>query len=254
VTDDDGATGSVSHDVLVANTAPAAAFTSSCSALACSFDGGGSSDTDGSIASYTWSFGDGSAPAAGSTTQHSYAQGGSYTVTLTVTDDGGSTASMSTALTVEPPNVAPAALFTSSCAGVTCSVDAGASTDGDGTVVAYSWSFGDGATGTGRTAQHAYAGAGTYAVTLTVTDDDGATATVSRSAVVVVLAASKGKGLQVDLSWAGASTGIDVYRNGTKIATVQGTSYRDGPGKGSFTYKVCAPSAFACSNAVTVLV
>ena len=65
VTDDDGATGTVSHDVTVAaeppNQAPTAAFTSSNVFLAASFDGSGSSDADGSIAGYAWDFGDGSA-------------------------------------------------------------------------------------------------------------------------------------------------------------------------------------------------
>jgi hypothetical protein len=41
------------------NRLPTAAFTSSCTALACAFDGGASADADGSIASYAWQFGDG---------------------------------------------------------------------------------------------------------------------------------------------------------------------------------------------------
>ncbi len=53
------------------------------------FSGAGSSDADGSITSYVWNFGDGS-QATGVTVTHQYAQGGNYTVTLTVTDDDGS--------------------------------------------------------------------------------------------------------------------------------------------------------------------
>ncbi|MDP2496665.1 MAG: PKD domain-containing protein, partial [Candidatus Palauibacterales bacterium] len=41
------------------NSAPTADFTSSCTDLSCSFDGSGSSDSDGSIATYEWDFGDG---------------------------------------------------------------------------------------------------------------------------------------------------------------------------------------------------
>jgi PKD repeat protein len=53
-----------------------------------SFDGSGSSDTDGTIASYAWNFGDGST-ASGRTPTHAFASVGTYTVTLTVTDNLG---------------------------------------------------------------------------------------------------------------------------------------------------------------------
>lgn len=66
-----------------------------------SFDGSGSSDTDGSITAYRWSFGDG-AIATGSNLTHVYAKAGTYTVTLTVTDDYGLTNSAATAVTVRP--------------------------------------------------------------------------------------------------------------------------------------------------------
>jgi serine protease len=84
------------------NQAPTASFTSSCTDLGCSFDGSGSSDSDGSIASYAWDFGDGNT-ASGSTASHTYAAGGTYTVTLTVTDDDGATDSASQSVTVEEP-------------------------------------------------------------------------------------------------------------------------------------------------------
>jgi subtilisin family serine protease len=70
-----------------ANSPPTAVFTYSCSGLSCDFDGTGSSDTDGTI-SYAWDFGDGGT-ASGAITSHGYAADGTYTVTLTVTDDDG---------------------------------------------------------------------------------------------------------------------------------------------------------------------
>ncbi|ACV47013.1 MULTISPECIES: PKD domain-containing protein [Halomicrobium] len=62
-------------------------------------DGSGSSDADGSIASYEWELGDGTT-ATGATTSHSYDSTGDYTVTLTVTDDGGATDSATTGISV----------------------------------------------------------------------------------------------------------------------------------------------------------
>ncbi|TSC67041.1 MAG: serine protease [Parcubacteria group bacterium Gr01-1014_73] len=55
-----------------------------------SFDGSGSSDPDGSIVSYNWNFGDGGT-GSGVKVSHRYAQAGTYTATLTVTDDQGAT-------------------------------------------------------------------------------------------------------------------------------------------------------------------
>jgi PKD repeat protein len=85
------------------NEPPTAAFTSSCNAQgSCSFDGSGSSDGDGTIASYAWTFGDG-----GTSTQqqptHAYAASGSYDVTLTVTDNGGASRSVTQTVSVTVP-------------------------------------------------------------------------------------------------------------------------------------------------------
>jgi PKD repeat protein len=81
------------------NAPPTAAFTSSCSGLDCSFDGTSSSDPEGPIASYQWSFGDTTTGSGGQPT-HAYAQAGTYTVTLTVTDGNGVPDSVSHPVTV----------------------------------------------------------------------------------------------------------------------------------------------------------
>jgi PKD repeat protein len=81
------------------NTPPIARFTFTCTALTCSFDGRSSSDPDGTIQSYSWSFGDG-ASGSGQTVSHTYAQATAYSVTLTVTDNGGLTGSESQSFTL----------------------------------------------------------------------------------------------------------------------------------------------------------
>ncbi|MEV6286309.1 PKD domain-containing protein [Kribbella sp. NPDC051770] len=89
----------LAYTVPAGNTAPVAAFTSSCGALSCAFDGSGSSDAEGPIASYAWTFGDGGT-GTGVAPNHTYATAGTYTVTLTVTDGGGLTHQVSHPVTV----------------------------------------------------------------------------------------------------------------------------------------------------------
>jgi LPXTG-motif cell wall-anchored protein len=71
------------------NQAPIAAVTATNDGAAFTFSATGSTDSDGAITGYAWDFGDGSEPAEGAEVQHVYTAAGSYTVTLTVTDDGG---------------------------------------------------------------------------------------------------------------------------------------------------------------------
>jgi DNA-binding beta-propeller fold protein YncE len=71
---------------------PVAAFTSKAAKVghATTFNGSGSSDSDGTVVRYDWSFGDGTTLSnGGATPSHTYKKKGTYTVTLTVTDDSG---------------------------------------------------------------------------------------------------------------------------------------------------------------------
>src|SRR3989344_5427306 len=63
------------------------------------FDASGSYDPDGTIVSYAWDFGDGNF-GNGVTVSHSYTTDGAYTVTLTVTDNGGAVAQDTSSVTV----------------------------------------------------------------------------------------------------------------------------------------------------------
>jgi len=184
VTDNQSATNAISHSVTVAaaNQAPVAAFSSSCTALTCGFTST-SSDPDGSIASYSWTFGDGGT----STLQnpsHGYAAAGSYTVTLTVTDNRGATNAVSHGVTVAAANQAPTANFTFSCSGLGCNFTS-TSSDPDGTIASYSWTFGDGGTSTLQNPSHSYAAGGSYTATLRVTDNQGAASATTSKTVTV---------------------------------------------------------------------
>ncbi|MCU1524552.1 MAG: hypothetical protein JWO18_1446 [Microbacteriaceae bacterium] len=187
VTDNEGATTPVSHTITVAaaNLAPTASFTSSPNGLGVAFDAGASADADGTISSFDWNFGDGTAHGTGVAPTHNYAATGSYTVTLVVTDNQGASASATHAVSVVKPNVAPTASFGTSVSSLTATLDGSLSTD-DGTITGYAWDFGDGSTGTGVTTSHSYAAAGNYTVILTVTDNGGLTNATSKVVTVVV--------------------------------------------------------------------
>lgn len=161
------------------NAPPTAAFSAVPTDLAVAFDASTSTDADGTIASYSWNFGDGTT-ATGVTASHTYTESGTYQVKLTVTDDRGTTDSITQPVAVRAANVLPTASFEATMTHMTAAVDATASVDPDGTVETYSWAFGDGSIGTGVTAEHVYATPGAYTVTLTVTDDRGGSATTTR--------------------------------------------------------------------------
>ncbi len=84
------------------NTPPVATFNFSCTDLTCAFDAGASYDPDGSLVSYAWNFGDG-ANGSGITANRSYTAAGGYSVTLTVTDNQGATATAAQNVTVSAP-------------------------------------------------------------------------------------------------------------------------------------------------------
>jgi PKD repeat protein len=81
-----------------ANTPPTASFTYSCTGLSCTFTDT-SVDPDGTIAGWSWTFGDGATSTVKNPTR-TYAAAGTYTVALTVTDNGGATGTTSQVVTV----------------------------------------------------------------------------------------------------------------------------------------------------------
>jgi hypothetical protein len=72
--------------------------------LAVAFSGAGSSDPDGSLVAYDWTFGDATG-ASGATTSHTYSTPGIYSALLRVTDNSGLSASSSVTITVDAPVV-----------------------------------------------------------------------------------------------------------------------------------------------------
>lgn len=160
---------------------------------AINFDGTGSSDPDGDPLEYSWDFGDGSPVVTDTATPaHTYCDNDIYTVTLTVTDPFGLSATDTTTATVDnaAPTVTKGDLAQPNPEFIlpmvhTLPFQATFSDPGWCDTHTALWDFGDGtdagtlteenlepyATGT-VTATHAFSAPGDYSVTVTVTDDD----------------------------------------------------------------------------------
>ena len=162
------------------NQPPVAAFTVSCTNLACTFDSSGSTDDVG-IVSRNWTFGDGTTAGNVVAPAHTFAAGGTFSVALTVTDGGSLTNTKTTSVTVTAPppvNQPPVARFTVACgASFLCTLDATSSSDDVG-VVSYAWDLGKTpnqfVTGPVQTNVDYYH-TGPRTVKLTVTDGGGLT-------------------------------------------------------------------------------
>jgi PKD repeat protein/KaiC/GvpD/RAD55 family RecA-like ATPase len=178
VTDNDGLDDTTSDMITVQNRPPIAQFSESATIVDTEvtiyFNASDSYDPDGSIVVYFWDFGDGT-NATGLIVTHSYAENGTYVVTLTVTDNDAAKASTNATKTVL--NQHPVASFTESAetvyTGETITFNATSSYDSDGFIISYFWDFGDGENTTGVVVDHSYVDNGAYTVTLTVTDEDG---------------------------------------------------------------------------------
>ena len=235
--------------------------------LMVTFDAGGSRDADGSIASYQWSFGDGSS-GSGAVVGHTYTRAGQFTAVLTVTDNDGAMDTAAVVITVVDSNLPPRAEISATPVSgdlpLPVSFSGGGSSDADGTIASYQWSFGDGESASGMTVEHIYAQAGTFTAVLTVTDNKGAQDTASAVITVddpSVLNAPDGltavaSGNLVTLSWIASNDNADGYHieraikyrgkyNFTRVASISAiaTSYVDAVSEsGTYKYRVQAYS------------
>ncbi|WP_435749120.1 PKD domain-containing protein [Microbacterium sp. PMB16] len=258
VTDNHGLAATIEKQVVVQapNVAPTASFTIAATGLSVAVDASASADSDGTIASFAWNWGDGTT-STGQVADHVYATPGTRTVTLTVTDDRSGTAS--TTRQAVTTHADPVAAFTSTSSGLRLDVSGAGSSASDGATLSYAWNWGDGTpAGSGATASHTYAQAGSYDVTLTVTDTLGGVDTEAKSVAVqaVVFAASDSFGRVVSSGWGAADLGgtwapmsgsaavtsvadgvgkVNLAPGETREMLLQGTSLRDTAGRITYT-------------------
>lgn len=105
-------TQSVTIAVPAGNRPPTAVFNPpACSGLACNVSAVGSTDPDtGDSLSYRWSWGDGTPDSTTAGASHTFGVGGTYTVTLTVTDGWGTASVVTREVTVSAPPPSPRAV------------------------------------------------------------------------------------------------------------------------------------------------
>ena len=138
----------------------------------------------GSVSSWSWDFGDG-----GTSTQQSpsytYTAAGVYTVSLTVTNSGGS----NTVSKVNYINVTqaqgPTADFTGTPTSGNAPLTVNFAKQSTGSVSSWSWALGDGAGSTEQNPSHTYVAAGTYTVALIVTGPGGSNTATKDNYVTV---------------------------------------------------------------------
>lgn len=161
-----------------------------CGVWTASFSGNSSTDDFG-IWKYAWDFGNGR-QATGPAVQTTYTAVGTYTVTLTVTDQANQTNATTLAVTVKA-NALPLPVITGphllTVAVATNGLWFGAwnglaSTDDTG-ICQYNWNFGDGTSATGTQVTHQYGAQGVYPLQLQVTDNGNQSVTATQNVIVV---------------------------------------------------------------------
>jgi len=137
-----------------------------------------STDVDGTIVAYHWDFGDDSPVTTTQTPSHSFSVPSPYTVTLTITDDGGDTSQVTKTVIVYQASAEDEVVVDFTWSPQQPAVGqqvqfSDASTDPRGTIDEWLWNFGDGTTSTAQDPTHQYATGGSYTVTLRVTTAGG---------------------------------------------------------------------------------
>jgi gliding motility-associated-like protein len=140
---------------------------------------------DSTLVSWTWNFGDGSAPQTVSTptVNHTFNQVGAYSITMSVTDKNGCTKTITKTNYILPTFPIPKFVSDSfACKGEVITFNAAGTSVV--TPATYTWRFGDGTTGAGTPVTHPFTGENNYTVTLIVTDKNGCKDSVKHTVLV----------------------------------------------------------------------
>jgi gliding motility-associated-like protein len=205
--------------------------------------------TSGSITGWNWNFGNGTT----STQQNptiSYADTGTYTITLNVTDNNGCLGTVVQQVTIEPT---PIAAFNISGLNACQGGSVTFTNTSSGNISSYNWNFGNGQTSNQQNPTILFPTAGTFPVTLTVTSATGCVSTVVQNIIISPPPTVS----------AGLNTAVCIGQAVTLTAT-GGLTYQWSTGQSTnpisvnpasaTTYTVTATDANGCTASNTVLV
>ncbi len=191
---------------------------------------------DSKLVSYAWDFGDGSS-GTGRSASHQYRDAGTFSVRLTVTDNGGNVGTRSKSVAVGASDDPQASIvFSPAAPGIGEEIvfnGSGSTAATPRVIVSYEWQFGTDRSGTGMIVTKKYDTPGTYNVTLTVTDDAGNKGTATQ-AVTVGSTSPGGLAAAFTVSPSAPLTGSSVSFNATTSTSADPiVSYRWDFGDGS---------------------
>jgi len=142
-------------------------------------------DTDGTIVSWLWNFGDG-VTSTNRNPSHQYSHSGIYTVTLRAWDNDDCYSDSSKSITMKQKPIVNFSYSPSAPTTVEIIQFYDNSYDNDGTMTSWIWDFGDGTSSTDQSPTHQYTTNGTYTVSLQVTDNDGLAGRKTKSITVKI--------------------------------------------------------------------
>ncbi|MGB3947422.1 MAG: PKD domain-containing protein [Bacteroidia bacterium] len=267
-TSDSGCVDTASQNVNVFDT-PVANFSfgNVCKYDSAVFINSSSNPTMGTIASWSWNFGDGSPlNTSAISPSHLYQTPGTYTVTLiTNSSNLGCADTLSSTITAYP---VPVANFNFSDVCLIDSVEfSDLSSVSSGNIVSRSWNFGDGSPlSTATNPHHKYTNSNSFNVTLIVTTDNGCMDTISKIVVVhamPIINYSVGDVcFQQNVLFMNSTTilptdTIQYYAwnmgDGSPLQNVQNTSHNYAA-SGSYTTQLKAVSTFGCVDSMSIIV
>lgn len=243
---------------------PSADFTSDKTSGCGNFPVQFSDNSTGSPTSWLWDFGDGTPTSTQQNPLHFYSNPGTYTVSLTATNNGGS--DTETKIGYITVFSLPVSDFiqddTSGCLPLTINfTDLSASSSSS--IVSWLWNFGDGNNSTQSNPQHTYTVPGTYTVSLFVTDGNNCTESrIKNNLVTAVLPPSASFTLNsnfsciapFDVSFINASTagsGITYlwdFGDGSPVSTVQNPPVRTYTSFGDYTISLVVTNSSGCTD------
>jgi gliding motility-associated-like protein len=185
---------------------------------------------NGTIASYEWTFGDGSTITTTiPTVTHPYAGFGSYTASVKAIDVGGCFAKSDYGIIVQNPPISTSVSPTSGCVIAATTFNASVNVPVGGSVTNYTWNFGDGSaplSTTSNSTPHNYIDSGTYLPTLNIITNEGCTNSYNYPRIAFGIPPINHIAYPKKLVYCGSETAIFVAK--AKFANTYNWDYGDG--------------------------